>query len=86
MKKVLFITYFWPPSGKASLHWPLKIIKYLPEFGWRPSVLTVKEDTFYQKDETLLKEISPDLKVVKTGTLEPFDIYRKLLGKKKMSH
>ena len=83
MKKVLFITYFWPPSGKASLHWPLKIIKYLPEFGWIPSVLTVKEDTFYQKDETLLKEVSPELKVVKTGTLEPFDIYRKLLGKKK---
>jgi glycosyltransferase involved in cell wall biosynthesis len=83
MKKVLFITYFWPPSGKATLHWPLKMIKFLPEYGWQPSVLTVQEDTFYQKDETLLKEINPDLKVRRTGTLEPFDIYRKLLGKKK---
>ena len=83
MKKVLFITYFWPPSGKASLHWPLKMIKYLPSFGWEPFVLTIKEDTFYQKDETLLKEISPELKVIKTGTIEPFNIYRKLLSKKK---
>jgi len=83
MKKVLFITYFWPPSGKASLHWPLKMIKYLPDFEWEPTVLTVNEDTFYQKDETLLKEISPRLKVIKTGTIEPFNIYRKLLGKRK---
>ncbi|MGA9294212.1 MAG: glycosyltransferase [Ignavibacteriaceae bacterium] len=83
MKKVLFITYFWPPSGKASLHWPLEMIKYLPENGWEPSVLTVNEDTFYQKDETLLKEISPDLKIIKTGTIEPFNVYRKFLGKKK---
>jgi glycosyltransferase involved in cell wall biosynthesis len=83
MKKVLFITYFWPPSGKASLHWPLKMIKFLPEFGWEPSVLTVNEDTFYQKDETLLKEINSDLQVIKTGTWEPFDIYRKFIGKKK---
>jgi glycosyltransferase involved in cell wall biosynthesis len=83
MKRVLFITYFWPPSGKASLHWPLKMIKYLPENGWEPSVLTVNEDTFYQKDESLLKDIAPDLKVIKTGTIEPFNIYRKFLGKKK---
>ena len=83
MKKVLFITYFWPPSGKASLHWPLKMIKYLPENGWEPTVLTVNEDSFYQKDATLLKEIAPNLKVIKTGTIEPFNIYRKLLGKKK---
>ena len=83
MKKVLFITYFWPPSGKASLHWPLKIIKYLPEYGWQPVVLTVDEDTFSEKDECLLKEISPDLKVYKSKTFEPFNIYKKFTGKKK---
>ena len=83
VKKVLFITYFWPPSGKASLHWPLKMIKYLPENGWEPSVLTVKEDTFYHKDETLIKEITTNLKVIKTGTIEPFNVYRKFLGKEK---
>ncbi len=83
MKKVLFITYFWPPSGKATIHWPLKIIKHLPEFGWQPSVLTVEEETFTQKDESLLKEIDPNLTVIKSSALEPFDIYRKFIGKKK---
>ena len=81
MKEVLFITYYWPPSGKASLHWPLKIIQCLPESGWQPSVLTVKTDTFTQKDESLFKEINKDLQVVKTRSFEPFNIYRKFTGK-----
>ncbi len=83
MKKVLVLSFFWPPSGKASLHWPLKMVKFLPEYGWQPSVLTVKEDTFTAPDNSLLKEVSPDLPVYKTGFLDPFDLYRKLLGKKK---
>jgi glycosyltransferase involved in cell wall biosynthesis len=83
MKKVLFVTYYWPPSGKASIHWPLKIIKHLPSFGWQPSVLTVDEDTFSQKDETFSNEISSETKVVRAKSIEPFDIYRKLIGKSK---
>ncbi len=83
MKKLLFITYFWPPSGKATLHWPLKIIKHLPQFGWQPSVLTVENESFTQKDESLLKEVDPLLKVIKSKTFEPFDIYKKFIGKGK---
>lgn len=82
MKQLLFITYFWPPSGKATLHWPLKIIKHLPENNWQPIVLTTDEDTFTQKDLSLLDEIDPDLKVYKSKAFEPFDIYRKFIGKK----
>jgi glycosyltransferase involved in cell wall biosynthesis len=83
MQKVLFITYFWPPSGKATLHWPLKIMKHLPGYGWQPIVLTADEDTFSQKDESLLKEVYPNLGVFKARAVEPFGIYRRLLGKKK---
>ncbi len=83
MKNVLFITYYWPPSGKASLHWPLKMIKYLPQFGWQPIVLTIEEDTFSAKDESLLKEIDNNLKVFKSKSFEPFDLYKKFTGKKK---
>ena len=83
MKKLLFITYFWPPSGKATLHWPLKIIKHLPEFGWQPSVLTAEEDSFSYKDGSLIKEVNPDLQVFKSKSVEPFDLYKKFTGKKK---
>jgi glycosyltransferase involved in cell wall biosynthesis len=83
LKKVLFITYYWPPSGKASIHWPLQIIKHLPSFGWSPSVLTAREDVFSHKDESLFEHISPDLAVLKTNSIEPFNIYRKFTGKGK---
>lgn len=82
MKKLLFITYFWPPSGKATLHWPLKIIEYLPGNGWQPIVLTTDEDTFTQQDLSLINAVDPDLMVYKTKSYEPFNIYRKFIGKK----
>lgn len=82
MKKVLFITYYWHPSGKASLYWPLKIIKHLPNFGWQPIVLTVKDDTFSNRDKSFGDDISPDLKVIRTKSFEPFNIYKKFTGKK----
>ncbi len=83
MKKVLFVTYYWPPSGKASLYWPFDMIKYLPENHWHPAVLTAKEDTFSQKDESLLSEVDPNLIVLKTNSPEPFNFYKKFLGKSK---
>ncbi|NWG29553.1 MAG: glycosyltransferase [Ignavibacteriaceae bacterium] len=83
MKKILFITYYWPPSGKASIHWPLKVIKHLYTFGWIPSVLTVDEDTFSQKDYTFLNEIPEDVKVIRAKSIEPFNVYKKLVGKSK---
>jgi len=83
MKQVLFVTYFWPPSGKATVHWPLGIIRHLPQFGWQPSVLTASEDTFAQKDESLLSQVDPQMKVVYAKSLEPFALYRRFLGKEK---
>ncbi len=81
MKNVLFISYFWPPSGKASLHWPLFVIKHLVNHGWKPSVLTVDEDSFSHTDESLLNEVQ-NVTVIKTAANEPFNLYRKFLGKK----
>jgi glycosyltransferase involved in cell wall biosynthesis len=83
MKQVLFVTYFWPPSGKATVHWPLGIIRHLPQFGWQASVLTASEDTFAQKDESLLSQVDPQMKVVYAKSLEPFALYRRFLGKEK---
>lgn len=82
MKRVLFITYFWPPSGKASLHWPLDIIRHLPKDDIEPIILTVEEETFTQKDESLLVKVNPDWKVIKAKAIEPFNLYRKFIGKK----
>ena len=61
----------------------LKFVKYLPEFGWKPIVLTVKDGDFPARDESLLKEVPVDVDVHRTDIFEPYDLYRKLTGKSK---
>lgn len=61
----------------------LKFVKYLPSFGWKPIVLTVKDGDFPARDESLLKEVPEDIEVHRTDIFEPYDLYRKLTGKSK---
>lgn len=81
MNRVLVITYFWPPASKASMHWQLKVVKYLPSFGWKPTVLTVPNDTFEFRDESLMTEIDPSIDIIRQKPLGPFNIYKKFIGK-----
>lgn len=83
MKSVLIIAYYFPPSGGPGVQRVLKLVKYLPRFGWRPVVLTVSNGDFPARDESLLKEIPSDIKVYRTTIVEPYGLYRKLTGKKK---
>lgn len=82
MKKVLVITYYWPPSGKASLHWPLDIMNHIQNFGWQPIILTAKDETFTQRDDSLLKKVNPEWITLRAKALEPFNLYKKFIGKK----
>ena len=83
MKKVLIITYYWPPSAGAGVQRWVKFAKYLPDFGWEPLIFTPENPDFQVKDETLLKDISPDLEVIKFPIWEPYHIQRTISGKKK---
>lgn len=81
MKKVLIISYYWPPSGGPGVQRVLKFVKYLPEFGWEPVILTVKNGNYPSVDETLLADIPPGCRVYKTDIFEPFNIYKSITGK-----
>lgn len=83
MKKVLIITYYWPPTGGAGVQRWLKFSKYFREFGWEPVIYTPSNPDFPINDDTLLKDIPKDLTVLKTEITEPYDIYRKIMRKKK---
>jgi len=82
MKKVLIITYYWPPAGGAGVQRALKFAKYLPEFGWEPVILTVENPDSPVDDTSLLNDIPKGIKVYKTKSLEPFELYKKFIGKK----
>ncbi|MBC7863828.1 MAG: glycosyl transferase family 1 [Bacteroidia bacterium] len=83
LKKVLIITYYWPPSGGSGVQRWLKFAKYLPEFGWEPIIFTVENGEFPVIDESLLKEIPKGLTVIKKPIWEPFNLYKKFTGQKK---
>jgi len=82
-KKVLLITYYWPPSGGSGVQRTLYFVKYLKQFGWEPIVYTVENGEFPVIDESLLKEIPDGTKIIKTKIWEPYSLYKKFTGKKK---
>lgn len=83
IKKVLIITYYWPPTGGAGVQRWLKFSKYFRQFGWEPVIYTPSNPDFPIRDETLLKDIPENITVLKTPITEPYDIYRKIMRKKK---
>ena len=81
MKKVLIVSYYFPPSGGPGVQRVLKFVKYLPEFGWQPVVLTVQDGDYPARDESLLAEIPQHAVVHRTKIFEPYRLYRALTGK-----
>lgn len=81
MKRVLIITYYWPPSGGSGVQRWVKFAKYLPKEGWQPVIYTPENPELTTIDKTLAEEIPPEAEIVKTHIFEPYGIYRKLMGK-----
>ena len=79
--RILIITYYWPPSGGAGVQRWLKFTKYLPEFGVKPYVLTVKNPTYPFLDESLSEDVPEEAVVERSLSLEPFALYGFLTGK-----
>lgn len=76
-KKVLIVTYYWPPAGGPGVQRWLKFAKYLPEFGWEPIIYTPENPSYPLVDETLIKEVPKNLTIVKTNIWEPYQIAEK---------
>lgn len=88
MKKILIISYYWPPSGGAGVQRWLKFTKYMPEFGIQPVVLTVDpaDASYAQIDESLLKDVVDSTIVYQTKTFEFYNLYKRLTGKKEIPY
>jgi glycosyltransferase involved in cell wall biosynthesis len=61
--KLLVLAYFFPPLGGAGVQRTLKFVRYLPEFGISPTVVTTHQSGYWIRDETLLKEIPKSIAV-----------------------
>ena len=85
-KKVLFVAYYFPPAGGSGVQRVLKFVKYLPEFGWQPVVLTARGADYPTLDPTLEAEVPPGVQVIRTWIVEPYALYRKLTGREAAQH
>ncbi len=72
MQKVLIITYYWPPAGGPGVQRWLKFVKYLPEFGFEPWVYMPQNPHYPIEDESLLKEVPNQVKILKRPIREPY--------------
>ncbi len=77
-KKILIITYYWPPAGGPGVQRWLKFAKYLPEFGWKPVIYTPENPSYPLLDESLMKDVPKDIEIVKTKIWEPYQLAEKL--------
>ncbi len=84
MKKLLVITYYWPPSGGAGVQRWLKFVKYLAQMGWEIHVITVDDAvaTYPHRDASLPTTIEGNVTVYRTSTSEPYRYYSMLSGGK----
>jgi hypothetical protein len=70
-RRVLVVAYYFPPLGGVGVQRTLKYVKYLPDNGWQPVVLTPAKPAYTFRDETLLDRLAPDLQVERTASFEP---------------
>ncbi|MGW8122138.1 glycosyltransferase [Roseivirga echinicomitans] len=83
-KKVLIITYYWPPSAGGGVQRWLKFSKYLPEYGWEPVIFTPENPDFDLKDPSLMRDVSPQMEILKFPIWEPYSIFKKISGRKEL--
>lgn len=77
-KKVLIITYYWPPAGGPGVQRWLKFAKYLPEFGWEPVIYTPENPSYPLVDESLMSDVPHDIEIIRTKIWEPYQLAEKL--------
>mgnify|MGYP000889953693 FL=1 len=74
MKKVLIITYYFPPAGGPGVQRWLKFTKYLPDLGIQPIVYIPENPTYTIIDEELQNEISDKVIILKKKIFEPYNL------------
>ena len=85
MRRVLLVTYYFPPAGGVPGQRVLKFARYLPSFGYLPTVVTVKPEhaAYGATDESLLAQIPEEVEIVRTRSWDPLSTYARLRGLKK---
>jgi glycosyltransferase involved in cell wall biosynthesis len=88
LKKLLIISYYWPPAGGPGVQRWVKLSKYLSQLGYECHVVTVNETqgSYPSIDPSLEKDIDPSIRVTKTDSFEALKIFSSLFKKEKVPY
>jgi glycosyltransferase involved in cell wall biosynthesis len=78
VRRVLIFAYFFPPLGGAGVQRIVKLAKYLPAFGWEPTVVTVRARDYWMIDASLQAELGGRVSVVRTPSLTGLGVLRRM--------
>jgi len=81
MKRLLIVSYYWPPCGGPGSLRPVKFAKYLPDYGIEPIILTRKDIAYHSIDTELGKDLK-NFKIYRTESFDPARILY-ILGMRK---
>lgn len=73
-KKILIISYYWPPAGGPGVQRWLKFVKYLPDYNIEPHVYIPENPTYPLRDEKLVNEVSNKATIIKQPIFEPYGL------------
>ncbi len=76
MKKVLVVSYYFPPAGGVSVQRVLKLVKYLPLYGWQPVVVTAREKDYVLTDDSLVSQVPAGTPVYRAPAPDLYGWYR----------
>jgi glycosyltransferase involved in cell wall biosynthesis len=81
-RKLVVLTYYWPPSGGSGVQRWVYFTHYLKTLGWEPIVITVDpEQASYPQEDKSLQALTKDIRVIRTATREPIRGYARWFGK-----
>lgn len=81
-KTVLVVTPYFPPVGGGGVQRITKFVRYLPEFGWNPVVLTIDQPAYSMFDPLLVSELPMELPIHRVKAIQPTAFYFNLKRKK----
>lgn len=84
LKKILMISYVFPPIAYVGTYRSLRFCRYLPENGWLPEVLTIERGDDLHNDDRLLDLVPSQIKIHRTYTIDFWRMWQKYLRRKKI--
>ena len=80
--RAIFLCYYFPPMGMGGTQRAAKFVKYLPNFGWKPIVVTVKTVHYYAHDDSLLNELN-HVPIYRTESFDPLRLLARIRKNRK---